>query len=167
MAVQTLFETEAEEKLPAAEAEEPLAEAETGEAAEITETEKADGARESAAEAAEEEATDYARLAAEDLLALKAQFPALRSLTSLLELPDAVRYAELRELGLSPREAYLATGGTPRQRADNRSHLLSAVPRRSALGTELPTSEEMAEARRLFADLTDAQIHRLYKKVMN
>lgn len=165
MALQTLFETEAEKKAPDAEAEQPLEEAEAAEAegAEAAE-EAAEGEEEAAAE---EDATDYARLAAEDLLALKAEFPALRSATSLLDLADAVRYAELRELGLSPREAYLATGGTPRRRTDNRAHLQSAVPRRSALGAELPSSEEMAEARRLFSDLTDAQIHRLYKKVMN
>ena len=112
-----------------------------------------------------EESVDYAALAAEDLAELKAQFPALKELPSLAALPDPVRYAELRDMGLSPKEAYLATGGTARRRSDNRSHLLSAVPRASALATNLPSGAEMAEARRLFSNLTDAQIHRLYKKV--
>ena len=108
---------------------------------------------------------DYEALASADLSDLKAQFPALSELTSLTELPEPIRYAELRELGLSPREAYLATGGAVRKKSDNRSHLFSAVPRTSALGKDLPTSEQMAEARRIFSDLSDEQIYRLYKKV--
>ena len=115
----------------------------------------------------EEDAVDYAALAAEDLADLKAQFPALKSLPSLAALSDPVRYAELREMGLSPKEAYLAIGGTARRRSDNRAHLLSAVPRASALANGLPSNAEMAEARRLFSNLSDAQIHRLYKKVTN
>ena len=108
---------------------------------------------------------DYEALASADLSELKEQFPALSALTSLTELPEPIRYAELRELGLSPREAYLATGGAVRKKSDNRSHLFSAVPRTSTLGRDLPTSEQMAEARRLFSDLSDEQIYRLYKKV--
>lgn len=115
----------------------------------------------------EEEQIDYAALAAEDLAELKAQFPALKELPSLAALSDPVRYAELRDMGLSPKEAYLAIGGTARRKSDNRSHLLSAVPRSSALATNLPSNAEMAEARRLFSNLSDAQIHRLYKKVTN
>ena len=115
----------------------------------------------------DEDAVDYAALAAEDLADLKAQFPALKSLSSLAALSDPVRYAELREMGLSPKEAYLAIGGTARRKSDNRAHLLSAVPRASALANGLPSNAEMAEARRLFSNLSDAQIHRLYKKVTN
>ena len=111
------------------------------------------------------EEADYETVARADLDALKAQFPALSALTSLAELPDPARYGELRELGLTPREAYLAIGGAPKRKSDNRSHLFSSVPRTSAHGRDLPTSEQMAEARRLFTDLNDAQIHRLYKKV--
>ena len=116
---------------------------------------------------AEEDTVDYAALAAEDLADLKAQFPALKFLPSLAALSDPVRYAELREMGLSPKEAYLAIGGTARRKSDNRAHLLSAVPRASALANDLPSNAEMAEARRLFSNLSDAQIHRLYKKVTN
>ncbi len=110
---------------------------------------------------------DYQKLEREDLEALKAQFPALSGLSSLCFLSDPVRYAELRDLGLSPAEAYLATGGALRKRSDNRAHLQSAVPRRGAVVTSALSSEQMAEARRLFSDLSDAQIHRLFKKVTN
>jgi hypothetical protein len=110
---------------------------------------------------------DYAALAAEDLATLRAQFPALKGLTSLAALSDPVRYAELRECGLTPKEAYLAIGGTPRRASDNRAHLFSAVPRASTATTEAISAAEMAEARRLFSNLTDAQICKLYKKVTN
>ncbi len=115
----------------------------------------------------EVEEIDYAALAAEDLAALKAQFPILKGLSSLTSLSNPVRYAELRELGLSPREAYLASGGTARVASDNRSHLFSAVPRTSAAVTEAISTSEMAEVRRLFSDLSDAQIYKLHKKVTN
>lgn len=118
-------------------------------------------------DAEESEKADYEAIARADLADLKEQFPALGALASLTELPDPLRYAELRELGLSPREAYLATGGIPRKRSDNRAHLFSSVPRTSARGRDLPSAEQMAEARRLFSDLNDTEIYRLYKKVSN
>ena len=53
--------------------------------------------------------TDYAAVAREDLRALKAEFPELAAIGSITELNAPLRYAELRDLGASPREAYLAT----------------------------------------------------------
>ncbi len=153
-------------------ADEPLAAAELkieGEAETFSEETAAPSEEilETEAEEAALAAEDYEKIAKEDLAALKAQFPALAGLASLGALPNPVRYAELRELGLSPAEAYLATGGAPRKRSDNRAHLQSAVPRIGALGSTTLSAEEMAEARRLFSDLDDAQIHRLFKKVTN
>ena len=152
---------------------EPLCE-DTAERAEAPTDATAEKASEAAEEqkAAEKSAEDadtinYAALAEADLAALKAQFPALEGITSLTMLDHPVRYGELRELGLSPKEAYLATGGHVRKKSDNRSHLYSAVPRASAAALGLPSAKEMEDARRLFSDLSDAQIHRLYKKVTN
>ena len=159
-----MMETEATTE-PALAAEAAEAESYDADSAAAADTPAEDAAEE--AERAEEDAVDYAALAAEDLADLKAQFPALKSLPSLAALSDPVRYAELREMGLSPKEAYLAIGGTARRKSDNRAHLLSAVPRASTLANGLPSNAEMAEARRLFSNLSDAQIHRLYKKVTN
>ena len=158
-----MMETEATTE-PALAAEAAEAESYDADSAVAADTPAEDAAEE---DSAEEDAVDYAALAAEDLADLKAQFPALKSLPSLAALSDPVRYAELREMGLSPKEAYLAIGGTARRKSDNRAHLLSAVPRASALANGLPSNAEMAEARRLFSNLSDAQIHRLYKKVTN
>ena len=111
------------------------------------------------------EEIDYAALAREDLLSLQREFPSLLSLRSVAELPNPTRYGALRDLGLSPREAYLAVGGEQRRGRDNRSHLHSGVPRtRAGVHGEMSVGE-LESARNLFGDLSDAEIHKLYQKV--
>ena len=48
---------------------------------------------------------------------------------------------------------------------DTTSHLGGSVPRRVETPRGAMTKAEMREARELFCDLDDAEIHRLYKKV--
>lgn len=48
---------------------------------------------------------------------------------------------------------------------DTTSHLGGSVPRRAQTPRGAMTKAEMREARELFHDLDDAEIHRLYKKV--
>ena len=109
---------------------------------------------------------DYAVLAARDLGEIKRLAPALAGLSHLAELPNALRYAALRDAGLSVEEAlhaachaYLA----PRA-ADNRAHLRSAVPIGAAGTPSRMTAAEMREARELFGDLTEGEIERLYAR---
>lgn len=115
-----------------------------------------------------EERVDYAALAREDLLALKKEFPSLADMSSLSELENPARYGALRELGLTAREAYLATT-TPKAQIphtyDNRSHLRSSVPRTHGASGEQMSANEMRAARALFSDLSDSEIVKLYKKV--
>ncbi len=98
---------------------------------------------------------------AADTDALREEFPTAD--TASLENP--VRYAELRALGLTPKEAYLATGGTHMHRADNRAHLQSTLPRVVGGGDEGIGASELAAARELFVGLSDHEIRKLYKKV--
>lgn len=109
---------------------------------------------------------DYAALAARDLGEIKRLAPALAGLSHLAELPNALRYAALRDAGLSVEEAlhaachaYLA----PRA-VDNRAHLRSAVPIGAAGTPSRMTAAEMREARELFGDLTEGEIERLYAR---
>ena len=109
---------------------------------------------------------DYAALAARDLGEIKRLAPALAGLSHLAELPNALRYAALRDAGLSVEEAlhaachaYLA----PRA-ADNRAHLRSAVPIGAAGTPSRMTAAEMREARELFGDRTEGEIERLYAR---
>ena len=97
----------------------------------------------------------------EDLGALILNEPELRD--ALLGAINEKRYLELRALGLTAREAYLASGA-PRGK-DNRAHLVSAVPHRaSSPGTGM-SSCEMELARSLFDGLPESEIKRLYSKV--
>ena len=116
----------------------------------------------------EADSVDYEALEREDLEALKAEFPALRTLRSIGELENAMRFAELRELGLTPREAYLATSSPKSERVtpyDNRSHLHSSVPKSHGGRVDAMSIGELCEARELFSGLSDSEIVRLYKKV--
>ena len=96
----------------------------------------------------------------EEMLAVKAALP---NYTIGADFIENERYCQLRALGLSPREAYLATSPLEK-RADNRAHL-TGTPRISTAPTTGMTREELDAVRPLFEDLGDAEIKRLYKKV--
>lgn len=106
--------------------------------------------------------TDYAELAKKDARELRSEFPELSQLSSVTELDDPIRYGALRDLGLTPREAYLATRKSPK--VDNRSHLR---PTRSVARGAAPlmTEAEMNAAREIFSGVSDAEIRQLYKRV--
>ena len=110
-----------------------------------------------------EEAIDYDALISEDIAALKREFPELSRLTDITELDNPLRYATLRDLGLTPKEAYLATS---RPRVNNtRSHLFGAAPKSAGSPGGAMTEGEMEKARELFSDMSDDDIRRLYRKV--
>lgn len=99
-----------------------------------------------------------------DLEILKAEFPELTELSGITQLKNPTRYGALRDLGLSPIEAYLATN----QRAplpDNRAHLTSGVPISARPPAFAMTKGQMSEARELFEGMSDAEIQKLYLKV--
>ena len=82
-------------------------------------------ATEAPEENTEAASVDYAELVREDVRALRSEFSELAGLADITELENPLRYAALRDLGLSPAEAYLATARKERAR-DNRSHLYGA-----------------------------------------
>ena len=106
---------------------------------------------------------DYAEIAREDLALLKSEFPELSDLRDICELNNPMRYAALRDLGLSPAEAYLATAKRIPKR-DNRAHL-SATGNASYSPQGSMSEAELSTARELFSDMSDAEIRKLYKKV--
>ena len=115
-------------------------------------------------EAANKEASpDFALLVQEDVRILREQFSELSSLGDITELENPLRYAALRDLGLTPEEAYLATSRKKRQ--DNRSHLYPTVPTHSAPPVSAMSESELAAAREIFPSSSDAEIRRLYRKV--
>ncbi len=114
-------------------------------------------------ESAAEAEPDYGKLLDADMRELSREFKADGSI-KVTDLKNPVRYGALRDLGLTPREAYLASGGK-RERPDNRAHLSSSVPRAmTSAFSEIPRSE-LEAARELFSDMSDSEIRALYKKV--
>ena len=108
-------------------------------------------------------AKDYAAIVRADIEELSSEFSELRNLRDITELENPLRYAALRDLGLSAAEAYLATTKN-RRKADNRSHLF-AMPMVSSSGSGIMSERELEAAREIFTDISDAQIRKLYKKV--
>jgi len=129
--------------------------------------EKVGAAPETAAAEKEEAppAVDYAGVAAKDLETLRRTFPECAEMDSLCQLGNPLRYAQLRDLGLSPEEAYLATA-RPHTHPDNRSHLTSSVPRAAAGGIGM-TAAQLSAARELFEGLSDAELTRLYRRALS
>ncbi len=122
----------------------------------------------------EEEKTeiDYSVIAAEDLSEIKKLFPEFSELQDIRELDNAVRFAELRDAGLSVSEALAATNmdrvisslAKRITRQDTKSHLRSAVPSASALQKNRMSAEELHSARELFGSLSDRELESLYKR---
>ncbi len=98
-----------------------------------------------------------------ELSALRDELPALSGTAELSEAITRERYRELRALGLTPREAYLATAKPKAE--DTRAHLTDSYPRASVSPRSGITQGELSMARDLFEGLSDKEIIRLYKKV--
>ena len=111
----------------------------------------------------DEVVTDYSTVADEDVRALSMLFPELSELKSITELENPLRFAALRDLGLSAEEAYLATAKR-RLMKDNRAHLTASVPTGATPDMEMPR-HDLEVAREMFSGLSDREIRALYRKV--
>ena len=109
------------------------------------------------------ESVDYEALIASDIDTLKSEFPELKGITDITDLNNPLRYAALRDLGLSPVEAYMATA--KRRTQDTRAHLRSAHGRNAVASAGMMSQYELATARELFPGMSDSELQRLYKKV--
>ena len=150
--------------------EESEATAEINETAEITEDEEQGDKSpviddENSMTEDEEKQTDYALLEAEDLATIRALFDEYQTISSITELDNPLRYATLRDLGLSVKEAFLATQ-RKQPRYNNRSHLKSSVPRGARSDGVSMSAEALREAREIFSGLSDSEIQKLYKNVI-
>lgn len=107
---------------------------------------------------------DYEALMRRDLATLKATFPELAGLNDIADMRGALRYAALRDLGLTAEEAYMAASA-PRVRRDNRAHLSTPVTKGASTAMVGMSASELHTARELFGGMTDADIYNLYKRV--
>ena len=105
----------------------------------------------------------YEELLISDMNELSEQFSDGAGI-KITDLKNPLRYGALRDLGLTPKEAYLASGGR-KEKADNRAHLSSSVPRKTVSSfSEMPRAE-LDAAREIFGDISDSEIRNLYRKV--
>ena len=124
---------------------------------------EADVAEDEESAAYGESEPDYEAIIKEDIATLKAEFPELGGIEDITDLHNPLRYAALRDLGLSPAEAYLATA--KRVKTDTRAHLKSAHGRSAAPAGSAMSYAELATARELFPGKNDRELARLYKRV--
>ncbi|MBR2965078.1 MAG: hypothetical protein IKC34_00855 [Clostridia bacterium] len=99
-----------------------------------------------------------------ELLSLAESFPEILAAENPDEVINLERYAELRALGLTEREAYMATRRAVR-REDNRAHLSPTVTKETRGPHSAMPEGELRACRELFFGMSDAEIRRLYKKV--
>ncbi len=131
------------------------------ETAELPETE--DPCEENAEEpcTSEDEEAEIKPTLDSELEEIRREFP---EIVEAMAAADAERYSELRAMGLTPREAYLASS-TPKRPSGGRSHLRDSLPRSAKSPESNMTRRELSAARELFDGLDDGEIQRLYKKV--
>ncbi|MBQ7363753.1 MAG: hypothetical protein IJW48_04815 [Clostridia bacterium] len=112
---------------------------------------------------------------ADDLAALKAEYPEALNYGSIHELPNLKRFAELRVLGLSASEAYAASHSkemrknvaqSVKRQTSGKEHLRSVVPKGSSGRTLNISRDEMESLRELFPGKSDKEIIKLYKETL-
>lgn len=114
-----------------------------------------------------------AKIAA-DLAEVQAAYPDAKAYASVKDFPNFKEFGRLRDLGLSPKQAYIAShpdavrqnvAAATRQQSlnDTKKHLKSAVSKSSRDNTITMTKRELAECRDLFPGMSDKEIMKLYR----
>ena len=95
-----------------------------------------------------------------EITALKESFPELLGIDSLGALKNPEKYEKFRRMGLTPTEAYMASG---EHRLAVRG--IPASPLSVARRSEGIPDRQLRMAREIFTGLTDVEIQALYKRV--
>jgi hypothetical protein len=115
------------------------------------------------------------RMAAADLNELHSLFPETKGISKFEDIPNCKRYAQLRDMGLTAKEAYTAANPDARSKAvaasvkqqtinASKAHLKSNVPIASKDTSVKITRGEMEQMRELFPDKSTKELIALYKK---
>lgn len=117
------------------------------------------------------------RMVSADMNELHSMFPETKDIKKLEDIPNCRRYAELRDMGLSVKEAYSAANPEGRREAvatavkqkainASKSHLKSNVPIASKDTSVKISRAEMNQMREMFPNKSDKELIALYKKTM-
>lgn len=110
-----------------------------------------------------------------DLAEVHAAFPETRQYDSVTKFPNLKKFGEFRDLGLSPKEAYIAANpdtvrqsvatATKRQSLnETKNHLKPVVSKESKDNSITITKKELLEYRDMFPGMSDKEIIRLYRQ---
>ncbi len=113
-----------------------------------------------------------------DFAEVQAFYPETKSLKSITEIDNFVEFGRLRDLGLSPKQAYAAANADNVKKSvanavkqkslnDTKQHLQSAVPKGSKDNSLVMPKSTLAEWRDLFPNKSDKEIIALYKQTIN
>lgn len=110
-----------------------------------------------------------------DLEEVQREFPETKSLKSISEIENFAVFGRLRDLGLTPKQAYVAANADSVRKSvatatkqqslnETKAHLKSAVPKGSKDETIVMSKKDLAEWRDLFPNMSDKEIVKLYKE---
>lgn len=110
-----------------------------------------------------------------DLAEVQREFPETKSLKSITEIENFAKFGRLRDIGLSPKEAYaaanadsvrsnVATATKQQSLNETKAHLKSAVPKGSKDESIVMPKKVLSEWRDLFPNMSDKEIVKLYKE---
>lgn len=117
---------------------------------------------------------EFDKMAAADLAGLKAIYPELKGVTSIFDIPNFKRFGELRDMGLSVKEAYsaanhdairsnVATAVSRQNLNETKAHLKSNVPKKTTDTSLRMPKEELISWREMFPSMSDKEIIKLYR----
>ncbi len=112
-----------------------------------------------------------------DLSEVQALYPETKQYGDIEDIPNFRRFAELRDMGLSPKEAYIAANPDAARESvaaavkqgalnDTKKHLRSSVPKGAKDGSVRMSPGELAEWKELFPGKSDKEIVALYRQTM-
>jgi hypothetical protein len=121
------------------------------------------------------ERTEFEKMASADLAGLKAIYPELKDVNSIFDIPNFKRFGELRDKGLSVKEAYSAANpdairknvaeAVTRQNLNNtKDHLKSNVPKGTKDTSLHMPKEDLVSWREMCPKMSDKEIIELYRK---
>ena len=118
--------------------------------------------------------TEFEKKMKADLEELQRFYPETKKLTAITQVQNFAEFGRLRDMGLSPKQAYAAANAdgvrdsvaaAVKQQSLNetKQHLQSAVPKKAKGDSITMTKSELAQWRDLFPDKSDKEIIALYK----
>ena len=123
----------------------------------------------------------FEQLAANDLAEIKKSFPDLLKVDNIRKLfntkDDFVKFGRLRDSGIDPKTAYMAVNGEQVRTAqaqaaqkkvagNGKGHITSVAPKKASDNSVYMPKETLKEWRDTFPNLSDKEIHALYKQTL-